>query len=114
MRRGDDGSVTAELAIGMVAVSLILVLVLVAAGVAAARLRCQDAARSAARVAALGSGDPEVVAAARRVAGPGATVTVVRDPPWVAVTVSAAVPGAWFTSGPVGLSATATAWVEPS
>lgn len=105
---------TAELAVGMVAVALVLALVLMAAGAAAARLRCQDAARAAARLAALGEADSAVVEAAHRVAGHGASVTVVRDPPWVEVTVSAAVPGAWFTGGTVGLSATATAWEEPS
>lgn len=109
----DRGSVTAELAVGMVAVVLVLALVLVTASAAAARLRCQDAARTGARLAALGASDAEVADAARRAAGADAAVVVVREPPWVEVQVSAAVPGGWFTGGSVGLRATATAWLEP-
>lgn len=109
----DRGSVTAELAIGMVAVVLVLAVLLVTASAAAARMRCLDAARTGARVAALGEPDAAVTAAARRVAGVGAVVTVTRDPPWVEVRVSASIPGGWFTGGAVGLSASATAWAEP-
>ena len=109
----DRGSVTAELAVGLVAVVLVLTLVLGAASAAAARLRCQDAARTGARVAALGGTDVEVADAARRTMGSDASVTVRREPPWVEVEVSAAVPGGWFTGGSVGLVGTATAWLEP-
>jgi len=109
----ERGSVTAELAVGLVALVLVLALVLVTAGAAATRLRCQDAARTAARVAATGASDAEVVGAARRAAGADATVVVRRDPPWVEVTVSAAVPGGWFTGGSIGLAGTATSWLEP-
>lgn len=109
----ERGSVTAELAVGLVAVVLVLALVLVTAGAAATRLRCQDAARTAARLAALGASDAQVADAARTAAGSGAQVVVRREPPWVEVTVSAAAPGGWFTGGPVGLTGTATAWLEP-
>lgn len=107
------GSVTAELAVGMVAVVLVLAVLLVTVAAASARMRCLDAARAGARLAALGETDAEVVALAHRLAGPGAGVLVVRAPPWVEVRVSASVPGGWFTGGAVGLSASATAWAEP-
>jgi Flp pilus assembly protein TadG len=112
-RPDDGGSVTAEFAVGLVAVVLVLAVVLVTAVGASARLRCQDAARAAARAAALGESDTVMAEAARHVAGSGATVAVVRDAPWVEVRVSTSVPGGWFTGGAIGLSASATAWVEP-
>lgn len=111
--RSDSGSATAELAVGMVAVVLVLGLLLVTTAAASARMRCQDAARAGARVAAIGQSDAEVVAVARRVAGGAAEVAIERHPPWVEVSVSSSVPGSWFTGGSVGLSASATAWTEP-
>ncbi|GEN80107.1 TadE family type IV pilus minor pilin [Actinotalea fermentans] len=110
--RGDDGTVTAELALGLVAVTLVLAALLVTTAAASARMRCLDAARTAARVAALGVADGEVVAAAQRVV-PGARVTLVRDPPWMEVTVTTDVGGAWFTGGSLAASGSATAWAEP-
>ena len=52
-------------------------------------------------------------ASAARVAGPGATVRVVRDPPWVTVTVRRAVAGSWLARAGLAAEASATAWVEP-
>lgn len=109
---GDAGTVTAELALGLVAVVLVLAALLVTTAAASTRMRCQDAARTAARAAALGSSEAEVVDAARRLV-PAARVSVVRDPPWLEVTVSTAVGGAWFTGGAVTVTGSATAWVEP-
>lgn len=103
---------TAELAVGLPAVVLVLAVLLVTAGTAATQLRCADAARAAARLAALGESDTAVAAVARRVAGDDVQVTVRRAVPWVEVTVGAVGPAAWFAGGqPV--RATATAWVEP-
>jgi hypothetical protein len=109
----DRGSATAELAVGMVAVVLVLAVLLVTTAAASARMRLQDAARAGARVAAIGQSDAEVLAVARRVAGGAAEVAIVRDPPWVEVRVSSSVAGSWFTGGAVGLSASATTWAEP-
>jgi len=114
MRQRDErGAVTAELALALPAVVLVLAVLLVTVGAATTRLRCADAARAAARVAALGQADREIVEVAQRIAGPGSPVTIVREPPWVEVTVAASVPGGWFSGGSVGLSASATAWAEP-
>jgi len=109
--RGDRGTVTAELALGLVAVTLVLAALLLATAASSVRVRCEDAARAGARVAALGAGDAEVAAVARRVA-PGAAVAVRRDPPWVEVEVTRALPGAWFADG-LAATGRATAWAEP-
>ena len=109
---GEEGTVTAELALGLVAVVLVLAALLVTTSASSTRMRCLDAARTAARVAALGVSDAEVVAAAQRVV-PGARVAVEHEPPWVDVTVTTEVGGAWFTGGAIAVSGSASAWVEP-
>ncbi|KGM08306.1 TadE family protein, partial [Cellulomonas bogoriensis 69B4 = DSM 16987] len=105
---------TAELALALPAVVLVLAVVLVTASAGAARLRCEDAARAAARVASTGVSDDAVHGAALEVMGRPVEVTVRRDPPWVVVDVVTVMPGGWFTGGALGLSATATALLEPS
>lgn len=112
-RRGDRGAITAELALALPAVVLVLAVLLVTVGATTTTLRCADAARAAARVAALGWTPEEVVAVAERIAGDGAAVSVVTEEPWVEVSVSAPAPGGWFSAGTLGLSASASAWVEP-
>ena len=75
-RRGDAGMVTAELAVSLPVLVLLLAVALSVVSVGAARLRAVDAAREVARAAA--RGDP---AAGRRLAGviaPGAGVSVGR------------------------------------
>ena len=109
----ERGAVTAELALALPALMLVVAVLLVTAAAASAQMRCADGARAGARLAALGQGDTEVAAVARRLAGDGALVRVARTPPWVLVEVSADVPGAWVTGGAVGLAASATAWLEP-
>ncbi len=111
---GDRGAVTAELAVGMVAVAVVLLAVLATAAAGVAQLRCLDAARTGARVAALGEDDASAVAAARRaLAGRAADVHVTRADGWVTVRVEAPFAG-W--SGPPGLRAraSATSWAEPT
>lgn len=111
--RGDTGAVTAELALALPAVVLVVAVLLVTAAAASAQLRCADGARAGARVAALGQSDAEVAAVVQRVAGSGAVVEVHREPPWVEVIVTADLPGSWFTGGHLQAAAHATAWVEP-
>ena len=112
-RARDAGAVTAELAVGMVAVVCLLAVVLLAAGAGAARLRCQDAAAAGARVLALHRSDGEAAAAARRIAGADVGVAIARSDGWAEVVVTGRARGAWFTSGPLAVSGSATAWVEP-
>lgn len=111
--RCDRGSVTAELAVALPAVLLVLVLVVMVAGAGLTQARCVDAARVGARVAALGEPAQAAAAAARRVAGPAARVTVSGDAQWVTVAVDAAVPLAGWDVGPLRARGSAVAWVEP-
>lgn len=110
---GDRGSVTAELAVALPAVLLVLVAVLVLTTAAVTQLRCADAARAGARAAAIGEDTEGVRATVARVAGPGADVTVAREGEWVTVAVSAAVAGEGLRAGPLVARARAVAWVEP-
>jgi len=108
---GDRGAVTAELAVGLVAVSVVLLALLATGAATLTRLTCLDAARTGARVAALGEPDPVVVDAARHVLGDrGGHVAVQRADGWVTVTVSAPFTG-W--SDGMRARAAATAWAEP-
>jgi hypothetical protein len=77
-----------EAALGVA--TLVTVLVLCLAGITAAsmQLRCIDAAREAARLAARGD-ERSAVAAARGVAPSGATIEVRRDGDFVVATVTA-------------------------
>ncbi|WP_456788883.1 TadE family type IV pilus minor pilin [Cellulomonas sp. P5_C5] len=111
--RRDRGSVTAELAVGLPAVVLLLVALLTVASSAIAQTRCTDAARAGARAAALGEPDAAVTATARRLAGEDASVAVTRGGQWVTVEVSSAVvSGSWGTAG-LRARATAVSRVEP-
>jgi hypothetical protein len=85
------GSVTAETALVLPAVVLLLALVLATAALTAAQMDCVDAARCAARLAARREASAEVIAAARALAPPGADVTVRTLGAQTRVTVSAVV-----------------------
>jgi len=109
----ERGSATAELAVALPAVVLLLVVVLVLAAAAGSQLRCADAARTGARAAALGEDTGAITAAAERVAGTGAVVTVHRDGEWVTVTVSRSVASGPLGGAPLRAKAAAVAWAEP-
>ncbi|MDQ1295041.1 MAG: hypothetical protein QG608_2926 [Actinomycetota bacterium] len=85
------GSVTAEIALVLPAVVLLLALVLATGALTAAQMDCVDAARGAARLAARREPSTEVIAAARALAPPGADVTVRTQGAQALVTVSAVV-----------------------
>jgi hypothetical protein len=114
MRR-DDGYATAEAAVALPALLVVLALaigVLVSVG---DQLRCVDAARVGARVAQRGDGDGAAEQAARRVAPQGARVTVIHRGDQVEVTVSDEVRpfgNALSLLPSVPVSARATAQVE--
>jgi hypothetical protein len=108
VRRGRErGSVTVELAVGMVAVVALLGLVLALVSAGVAQIRCTDAARAGARAASLGEDDEAVALVATRSAGPGAQVSVAHAGGWVDVTVRLPVVGGALG----GLAARATAGV---
>lgn len=112
-RRGDRGTVTAELAVALPAVVLVALTVLVLTAVCLTQLRCAEAARAGARVAALGREAAEVAAVAQRVVGPEARVDVDAEQDWVEVTVSAQLAGGPLAATGIVVSASATAWREP-
>lgn len=74
----DEGSVTAETAVVMPGLVLVLAVCLWAVGLVGAQLRCVEAARAGARAAARGETDADVAARARHAAGDGADVAVER------------------------------------
>ena len=91
-RRGaDDGAVTAEVALAIPSVLVVLLLAVWVLLSVTAQLRCLDAAHVAARAAARGDGDAAVRVAAARVAPDGASVDVRREKGTVEVQVSAEV-----------------------
>lgn len=110
---GDDGSVTAEFAVLLPVVVLVLGVVAALTVGATTQLRCVDAARVAARAASLGEDDAAVAGAARRVAGAGAHVVVDRVDGWADVTVEAGVGPDLPLLGGLVVRGTASARVEP-
>ena len=115
MRRGthERGAVTAELAVGLPVVVLLLAAVLTIAAASGAQLRALDAARAGARAVAIGPDDAEVRAAVEKVGGAGVEVSLERDGEWVHVAVSRPVAGGWFSRLPLRARGEATAWMEP-
>lgn len=109
----DRGSVTAELALALPAVTMLLAMVITLGSAAISQLRCADAARAGARAAALGDSPADVAAIARRLAGEESTVAVDRTGQWVTVAVSDAVDVGPLSYSPLRARATATARVEP-
>ncbi|PRX99470.1 TadE family type IV pilus minor pilin [Allonocardiopsis opalescens] len=75
-RGGQRGAVTAETAIALPAVVLLLGMALSMLAAASAQVACADAARSAARLAARGESDAVVGDTARQLGPPGARVAV--------------------------------------
>lgn len=109
---GEQGSVTAELAVGLPVVVVLVALLASLAAAGVTELRCEAAARAGAREAALGSDDGTVRSTAGRVAGDGAAVEVGRAGGWTTVRVSVGVSfGPWVA--PVRVAGTAVAKDEP-
>ena len=109
--RGDGGFVTAESALAVPALLLLLGMLLWGLGVVALQLRCGDAARAGARAAARGEPAAEVTAVALAAAPGGAEVRVERDGGLHRVLVTVGAPG----PGPLALpvSGEAVAHAEP-
>ncbi|WP_211236576.1 TadE family type IV pilus minor pilin [Arthrobacter castelli] len=117
-RTSQVGSVTAELAVTLPALTAILALLLVGAVVGVTQLRLEEAARAGARAAARGEPATVVVSTAQRIAGPGADVDVAESGRWARVRVSGTVEGplADLVSWPLVADAAAkreTSWSAP-
>jgi Flp pilus assembly protein TadG len=113
--RGDDGTATAEMAVVLPALAVVLVFALWSVAAVTAQLRCVDAALVAARALARGEGSASSVAAARSTAPAGARIVVSRSGDLVVVDVRASVrlPGPWSGALPdVSLSGRAVASLE--
>jgi hypothetical protein len=114
-RSGETGTVTAELAVALPGVVLLAVLLALTGQAVIAQVRCTDAARAAARLAARGEPASAVLAEAARRAPPGARARLSADGAEVTVVVSyrLAVPaGRWVTWAAVPVGASASAAVE--
>ena len=98
----DAGTATAELAVVLPVLALAALLAVWAVLVAAAHLRCVDAAGEGARALARGEAPADVEAVVRQVAPPGASVTLSRDGDLVQVSVDARIgwPGPWRGTAP--------------
>jgi TadE-like protein len=91
LRRGDRGSATAETAVVLPSLVLVLLLAVWAVMVAVAQLRCVDAASTGARALARNEPAAMVIAAAQAAGPPGARVRLARADDTVTVTVDAEV-----------------------
>lgn len=104
------GAVTAEFAVALPAVLLLLALLLAGSAAGVTQLRLEEAARAGARALARGDDAAAVDVIVRRLAGNAAASTVASDGEWLSVTVSGRVPGAVGSLLPWTLSA--RAWVR--
>jgi len=113
VRHRDDGMVTAETAVVLPVLVLVLAATVAAVTVVGAQLRCVDAAREGARAAARGEEVAAVTELVGRAAPAGAVTSVTTGPEEVRVTVTARI----APLGPVPLritvSAEAVALLEP-
>lgn len=108
----DRGMVTAELAVGILSVGIVLAVMLFAIGVGVTHVRTQEAARAGARAAARGDSVGEVRSAALS-AMPGSRVSVRRGDERVEVKVSTQVRLPLVGIGTVNVASTSIADREP-
>jgi hypothetical protein len=112
MKPADDGTVTAELAVALPGVVLLCAALLVTGQAVLGEVRCTDAARAAARLAARGEPASAVVAEASRRAPPGAVVSISRAGPRWRVEIRAPLHGPLPDWASLTMSGSATADVE--
>ncbi|WP_306908515.1 TadE family type IV pilus minor pilin [Arthrobacter sp. B3I9] len=112
--RSCRGAVTAEFAVALPAVVLLLALLLAGSAAGVTQLRLEEAARAGARALARGDSAAGVEAIVRRLAGQTAGSAVTSDGEWIGVTVSGRAPGALGSLLPWTFSARAWARLESS
>ena len=105
-----SGVVTAEFAVALPAVLLLLALLLTGSAAGITQLRLEEAARAGARALARGEDAAAVEMIVRRLAGASAASAVTSGGGWLSVTVSGKVPGAVGSLLPWTL--TARAWTR--
>ncbi|XAS66824.1 TadE family type IV pilus minor pilin [Micrococcaceae bacterium Sec5.7] len=113
-RTGDRsrGAVTAELAVVLPAVLLLLALLLAGSAAGVTQLRLEEAARAGARALARGESAGAVDGIVRTLAGASASAAVVADGEWLRVTVSDRAGGPFGSTVPWTLTARASARAE--
>ena len=94
VRSSERGTVTAEFAVVLPALVVVLILVVGAGVIGIAQVRVYEAARAGAREAARGEPVHDIEKAAKRKAGPGSTVTVSQGGAFAKVHVKTALPKA--------------------
>lgn len=103
------GAVTAEFAVVLPAVLLLLALLLAGCAAGITQLRLEEAARAGARALARGESAGAVDGIVRRLAGASASAAVMADGEWLSVTVSDRLGGPFGSTVPWTLSARAAA-----
>lgn len=102
------GAVTAEFAVALPAVLLLLALLLAGASAGVTQLRLEEAARAGARALARGEDPASVQGIVRTLAGTSATASVGTEGEWLSVTVADGVGGPLGATVPWTLTAKAT------
>ena len=111
--RGEEGAATAELAVALPSLVLVLAVSLAALDLGIAQVRCVDAARVGARLLARGEPAGPALEELRAAGPPGARVTVHTSESRVRVTVTGSVPKLLAPLRvPVAPRATAVARIE--
>lgn len=90
---GQRGAVTAEFAVALPSIVVLLVVVLTAVTVGASQLRLEEAARAGAREIMRGEGTVVATTTVQRLAGRDAELAVTGDGTWATVHVSTTVDG---------------------
>jgi Flp pilus assembly protein TadG len=102
------GAVTAEFAVALPAVVLLLALLLAGAAAGATQLRLEQAAFAGARALARGESQAAAQATVSRLAGASATAAIAADGEWTSVTVADRVAGPLGSTVPWTLTARAS------
>ncbi|TVU58608.1 pilus assembly protein TadE [Paenarthrobacter nitroguajacolicus] len=105
----ERGAVTAEFAVALPAVILLLAFLLAGGAAGITQLRLEEAARAGARASARGEAPASVDGIVKRLAGEGASSTQTHDGEWLTVTASSPVGGALGHLIPWKLTAFASA-----
>ncbi|TYD00224.1 pilus assembly protein TadE [Arthrobacter echini] len=111
-RRSERGAVTAEVAVALPALVVLLALVLGTAHLGTVQLRLEEAARAGAREAMRGEGAASVRGTVERLAGQDASVEVTSGAGWTTVEVRSGVEGPVVGLLDLQLSASASGKVE--
>ncbi|WP_309074798.1 TadE family type IV pilus minor pilin [Paenarthrobacter sp.] len=108
----ERGAVTAEFAVALPAVVLLLAFLLAGGAAGITQLRLEEAARAGARASARGETSDSVEGVVKRLAGDGVSAILTDDGEWLTVTASSPVGGALGPLIPWTLKASASARAE--